>query len=168
MIIAIKQGQFVVVDYPMCTCVIYVKLLQCTIGIILVYILRSTCPYILSIYFLQNRSSWNFLPEENSSSEYMISSFRPKISYKCSALKRSTSKTFHFSLQCLQSNMKASHYIKKCKKCLNSCESWIRFLRPSNVVSLHKKWSFPLRISSINVTKSTGNCEFGQIYWRNS
>ena len=120
MIIAIKQGKFVVVDYPMCTCVIYVKLLQCTIGIILVYILRSSCPYILSIYFLQNMSSWNFRPEENSSSEYMISSFRPKILYKCSALKRSTSKTFHFSLQCLQSNMKASHYIKKCKKCLNS------------------------------------------------
>ena len=28
---------------------------------------------------------------------------------------------------------------------------------------LHKKWSFPLRISSINVTKSTGNCGFGHI-----
>ena len=122
----------------------------------------------LSIFFLQNMSSWDFRPEENSPSEYMISSFRPKISCRCSALKRSTSKTFHFSLQCLQSNMKASHYIKKCKKYLNSCESWIRFLRPNIVVSLHKKWSFPLRISSINVTKSTGNCEFGQIYWRNS
>ena len=30
------------------------------------------------------------------------------------------------------------------------------------------KWSFPLRISSINVTKSAGNCEFSHIYWRNS
>ena len=29
------------------------------------------------------------------------------------------------------------------------------------------KWSFPLRISSVNVTKSTGNCGFGHIYRRN-
>ena len=27
-------------------------------------------------------------------------------------------------------------------------------------ISVHKKWSFPLRISSINVTKSIGNCGF--------
>ena len=33
--------------------------------------------------------------------------------------------------------------------------------------SLHKKWSFPLRISSVNVTKSAGNCGFGHIHWRN-
>ena len=30
--------------------------------------------------------------------------------------------------------------------------------------TLHKKWSFPLRISSLNMTKSA----FGHIYWRNS
>ena len=35
------------------------------------------------------------------------------------------------------------------------------------VSSLQKKWSFPLRISSVNVTKSVGNCGFGHIYWRN-
>ena len=29
-----------------------------------------------------------------------------------------------------------------------------------NPYSLHKKWSSPLRISSVNVTKSKGNCEF--------
>ena len=34
-------------------------------------------------------------------------------------------------------------------------------------LSLHKKWSFPLRISTVNVTKSAGNCGFGHIYWRN-
>ena len=33
--------------------------------------------------------------------------------------------------------------------------------------ALHKNWSFPLRISSINVTKSVGNWGFGHIYWRN-
>ena len=32
---------------------------------------------------------------------------------------------------------------------------------------LHKKWSFPLKISSVNVTKSVENCGFGHIYWRN-
>ena len=32
---------------------------------------------------------------------------------------------------------------------------------------LHKKWSFPLRISSVNVSKSTVSCRFGHIYWRN-
>ena len=30
-----------------------------------------------------------------------------------------------------------------------------------------QKWSFPLRISSVNVSKSIGNCGFGHIYWRN-
>ena len=33
--------------------------------------------------------------------------------------------------------------------------------------SLHKKWSFPLRISSVNVTKSAVSCGFDHIYWRN-
>ena len=37
----------------------------------------------------------------------------------------------------------------------------------SQLLPLHKKWSFPLRISSVNVTKSAGNCGFGHIYWRN-
>ena len=34
---------------------------------------------------------------------------------------------------------------------------------------LRKKWSFPLRISSVNVnvTKSAGNWGFGHIYWEN-
>ena len=32
--------------------------------------------------------------------------------------------------------------------------------------TLHKKWSFALRISSVNVTKSAVSCEFSLIYWR--
>ena len=32
---------------------------------------------------------------------------------------------------------------------------------------LHKKWSFPLRISSVNVTKSAASSRFNHIYWRN-
>ena len=37
------------------------------------------------------------------------------------------------------------------------------------MASLLKKWSFPLRMSSVNVSKSAGNCGncgFGHIYWR--
>ena len=37
----------------------------------------------------------------------------------------------------------------------------------NETVLLHKKWSFPLRISSINVTQSAVSCGFGHIYWRN-
>ena len=33
--------------------------------------------------------------------------------------------------------------------------------------TLHKKWSFPLRISTVSVTKSAVFCGFGHIYWRN-
>ena len=34
-------------------------------------------------------------------------------------------------------------------------------------LSLHKKLSFPVRISSVNVTKSAVFWGFGEIYWRN-
>ena len=30
-----------------------------------------------------------------------------------------------------------------------------------------KKWSFPFKMSSVNVTKSAVSCGFGNIYWRN-
>ena len=33
---------------------------------------------------------------------------------------------------------------------------------------LHKKWSFPLRVFSVNMTKSAVFCRFGYIYWRNT
>ena len=32
---------------------------------------------------------------------------------------------------------------------------------------LHKKWSFQVKIYSVNMTKSAGSCGFGPIYWRN-
>ena len=35
------------------------------------------------------------------------------------------------------------------------------------IKTLLKKLSFPLRVSSVNVTKSAENCGFGHIYWRN-
>ena len=40
-----------------------------------------------------------------------------------------------------------------------------KFLQNSQENTLHKKWSFPLGISSVNVT--TVSCGFGHIYWRN-
>ena len=33
-------------------------------------------------------------------------------------------------------------------------------------ISLHKKWSFPLRISAVNVTRFEVFCGFGHIYWK--
>ena len=36
-----------------------------------------------------------------------------------------------------------------------------------NFQSVHKNWSFPLRIFPVNVTKSAGNGGFGHIYWTN-
>ena len=33
-----------------------------------------------------------------------------------------------------------------------------------DAITLQKKRSFPLRISSVNVTQSAGNCGFGYIY----
>ena len=33
--------------------------------------------------------------------------------------------------------------------------------------ALHKKWSFPLKVSSVNVTKNIVSGGFGHIYWRN-
>ena len=35
------------------------------------------------------------------------------------------------------------------------------------LLSLYKKWSFPIKIYSVNVTKSGGSCGFGHICWRN-
>ena len=48
--------------------------------------------------------------------------------------------------------------------------SWqvtILFVHNLPYYPMHKKWSFLLRIPSVNVTKSAGNCGFGHIYWRN-
>ena len=52
------------------------------------------------------------------------------------------------------------------KKCYS--KNWYSFKNVAiSYPTLHKKWDFPLRISSVNVTKSTGNYGFGRIYWRN-
>ena len=55
---------------------------------------------------------------------------------------------------------------------MRSCEFCEIFKNDCLVVhvwtaALHKKWSFPLRIPLVNVTKSAGNCGSSHIYWRN-
>ena len=57
------------------------------------------------------------------------------------------------------------------------CFSKIQCIHPEEVLdytttkllspSLHRKWSFQLRTSSVNVTKSAVSCGCGHIYWRN-
>ena len=65
------------------------------------------------------------------------------------------------------------------KKTLNkqpcgSCYSIVLLTLTCNIIkrslynALHKKWRFPLRNFSINVTKSAVFCVFGHIYWRNT
>ena len=46
-------------------------------------------------------------------------------------------------------------------------EKLIQSSRENSNGSQHKKWSFPVRISSANVTKSAVSYGFGHIYWRN-
>ena len=41
------------------------------------------------------------------------------------------------------------------------------FLTFFSKTTLDKKWGFPLRISSVDVTKSAVSCGFGHIYWKN-
>ena len=59
--------------------------------------------------------------------------------------------------------------VKKSYKGLNEVEIKILLLLKERLKgrSLHKKWNFPWKISSVNMTKSAGNCEFRYIYWRN-
>ena len=49
-----------------------------------------------------------------------------------------------------------------------SYKSFFTVYMPPCFQTLHKKWNYSLRISSVNMTKSVGNYGFGQFYWRNS
>ena len=55
-----------------------------------------------------------------------------------------------------------------CRKLLTIryISAWFHALRMYVLITVHKKWSFPLRISSVNVTKSARNWLFGHIYWK--
>ena len=47
------------------------------------------------------------------------------------------------------------------------CRYKLQLFWSISILTQHKNWSFSLRISSVNVTKSTVCCGFGRIYWRN-
>ena len=47
---------------------------------------------------------------------------------------------------------------------LNNSGVYSSFFRPELYLTLDKKWSFPLKISSVNVTKSAVSCGIGHIY----
>ena len=70
-------------------------------------------------------------------------------------------------------NVMKLHRLKGLHKKFQKLYPWLYWcqyylLRPSFYpVTLHKKWSFPLRNSSVNVNKFAGNCGFGHIYWGN-
>ena len=55
----------------------------------------------------------------------------------------------------------------KLESCYGIASPKVVYCRKWYWYSLHKKWSFPLRISSVNVTKSPVSCGFGHIYRRN-
>ena len=61
---------------------------------------------------------------------------------------------------------KKVHYINKRS---TSIRKYIKniLVESEQQLSLHKKWSFPLRIPSVNVTKSSDSCGSGHIYLRN-
>ena len=40
------------------------------------------------------------------------------------------------------------------------------YLNSETLITLHKKWRFPLRISAVNVNESAVSFWFGHIYWR--
>ena len=61
-------------------------------------------------------------------------------------------------------------YINSLTKELNpeltktSSMDWQKLVKAT---TLHRRWSFPLSISSVNVTKSAVSCRFAHIYWKN-
>ena len=70
-------------------------------------------------------------------------------------------------------NEKSIFYYQKSKKIHSSLLEILLMKKSWNTISWEqykhctKKWSFPLRISSVNVIISSISCGFGHIYWRN-
>ena len=71
-------------------------------------------------------------------------------------------------LCCFQGGQKED--MKRVKNGVKKLELVFSFMLGLGMKSLHpmdKKLNFLLRIASVNMTKSAGNCRFGHIYWRN-
>ena len=94
-------------------------------------------------------------------------------------IKKNSSKKLKFKNQtrvpCESSCMKvfklhsvSFHWISNCGMLQNITNCSVRKNSDSNAHGLHKKWSFPLRISSVSATKFTVSYGFHHIYWRNN
>ena len=68
-----------------------------------------------------------------------------------------------------QKNSECKHYLRSfiCPKESQGCFLYIHRDFFFIYISLHKNWSFPLRVSLVIVTKSTVSCIFSHIHWRN-
>ena len=65
---------------------------------------------------------------------------------------------------------KFHHYLNDTEPKVVEFEKEMLYVLRTNfiiVTTLHKKWSFLLRISSVKVTKSADSCGFGHIYLKN-
>ena len=69
------------------------------------------------------------------------------------------------SISILSTRMGKEKFVLNLKYIHSKMLSGLRKFVPK--ISMHKKWSFSLRVSSVNVTKSAGNCGFSHIDWRN-
>ena len=86
---------------------------------------------------------------------------------------------FTFLYQCMQSFFKSRFgvlpnlhcFLKSNLENVQNCHQQSRRFTYAHTTkktfSLHKKWSFILRISSVNVAKFEANYELSLIYWRN-
>ena len=58
------------------------------------------------------------------------------------------------------------YYLRQLKASKSSIKDVFKDLL-DKIKTLHTKWNFPLRISSVNVTKSAVSCRVNNFYWRN-
>ena len=100
--------------------------------------------------------------------------FNRKLSFLCSVFttfdqhyQKETAIKFRLIWRLLiTSSMKDHTTLIKHFKFLSGSFHCVRVTEYLFTFTLHKKWSFPWSIASVNVTKYVGNCGFGHIYWR--
>ena len=55
-------------------------------------------------------------------------------------------------------------YWSASKNLQSICHKFLKSIKAEFAITTAQKWSFPVRVFSIYVTKFSGNCEFGHIY----
>ena len=117
--------------------------------------IKTSSTFLLVSWFtklrLKHPATWNSLPEFSSLGKY------------CS---HEVFKRIHIPIWALYKILR-NMFCPITDNISIECESIsLELMLVSSLKSLHKKMKFPLRISLVNVTKSTGKCAFGHIYWR--